>query len=418
MAFRFVHTADLHLDSPLRTLALRDPELAGLIGGAMRQVLGRIVDLCLSERVDALLIAGDLYDGDLRSMKTAAFLRAELARLDEADIAVYLIRGNHDAESTVTKLLDLPPNVHVFDGRGGVVAPENAPVAIHGVSFGQKHAPDSLLPKLRPPVAGRANIGLLHTSLAGAEGHDVYAPCAVGDLIMHGFDYWALGHIHKRQVHGEAPHIVMPGIPQGRDIGEAGAKSVSLVTVDDRGIACSERLTSVAEFGSVAVDVSGLDAWDGVRRAIADALGRARDAARSDHLVARLRLTGASTLGWRLRRDREMLFADAREAAGRIGTVWIEGLTDASRPPESTPRGGDPTEELHGLIESAVLSDPGFLAEVEGVFQGLMRQLPPQLRDRFGTGEDEQAAVMRQMIGEGYLDVLSALRAAPRGEHG
>jgi len=114
MAFRFVHTADIHLDSPLRTLALREPELAGLIGGATRKAFAAIVDLCLAEQVDALLISGDLYDGEQTSMKTARFLADQLRRLHEAGIATFVIRGNHDAESRITRELTLPESVKVF----------------------------------------------------------------------------------------------------------------------------------------------------------------------------------------------------------------------------------------------------------------------------------------------------------------
>ena len=157
MAFRFVHTADIHLDSPLRTLALREAELAGLIGGATRKAFMGVVDLCLAEQVDALLISGDLYDGEQTSMKTARFLADQLARLHEAGIATFVIRGNHDAESRITRELTLPESVKVFTGRAESVALSRGAldVAVHGVSFAQKHAPDSLLPKFRGPHAGR-----------------------------------------------------------------------------------------------------------------------------------------------------------------------------------------------------------------------------------------------------------------------
>ena len=108
MAFRFIHAADVHLDSPLRSLALRDPDLAELIGNATRRAFVRIVDLCLDERVDALLLAGDLYDGDQTSVKTARFLSEQIRRLHEAGIRVFIIRGNHDALSRITKELTFP----------------------------------------------------------------------------------------------------------------------------------------------------------------------------------------------------------------------------------------------------------------------------------------------------------------------
>lgn len=113
-AYRFVHSADVHLDSPLRSLALRDPRLAEFVGNASRQVFARIVDLCLDEQVNALLLAGDLYDGEQTSMKTARFLAEQLRRLDAAGIKVFIIRGNHDALSKITKELVFPENVHLF----------------------------------------------------------------------------------------------------------------------------------------------------------------------------------------------------------------------------------------------------------------------------------------------------------------
>ncbi|MFP4539296.1 MAG: exonuclease SbcCD subunit D, partial [Dichotomicrobium sp.] len=203
MAFRFLHTADIHLDSPLRTLALRDEALSAQIRGATRKAFTGLVDTCLERRLDALVIAGDLYDRDLQDMSTALFFGRQMRRLAEAGIRVFLIRGNHDAESVLTRELSLPDNVHVFGADGGTEKLAEAGIAIHGVSFASAHVPENLVNRYPAPVPGMVNIGLLHTSLTGAEGHDVYAPCSLADLRGHGFDYWALGHVHKRAVHAE-----------------------------------------------------------------------------------------------------------------------------------------------------------------------------------------------------------------------
>ncbi|MGH6796956.1 MAG: metallophosphoesterase family protein, partial [Roseiarcus sp.] len=262
MGFRFVHTADVHLDSPLATLALRDPALAELIGGATRKAFVAVIDLCLSQQVDALIIAGDLYDGEQTSMKTARFLADQLRRLDEAGVKTFVIRGNHDAESRITRELTLPESVKVFAGRAEAVplGRGGLEVALHGVSFAHKHAPESLLPKFRPPVPGSVNIGILHTSLGGSPAHGLYAPCALGDLHGAGFDYWALGHIHQRFEERGRAAIVMPGNPQGRDINEAGPKSATLVTIGaERKIRIEERLTSVAQFERLRIDLAGVN---------------------------------------------------------------------------------------------------------------------------------------------------------------
>ena len=118
--FKFIHTADLHLDAPLKSLALKDQGLAEIVRNATRRALETIVDLCIEEKVDALMIAGDLYDGDMRSMKTAAFLLSELERLNKSDISVFIIKGNHDAESVLTRELAFPPNVRYFSDMGNV----------------------------------------------------------------------------------------------------------------------------------------------------------------------------------------------------------------------------------------------------------------------------------------------------------
>ncbi len=247
MSFRFVHAADTHLDSPLRSLALRDPALADLIGNATRKAFIRIVGLCLDEQVDALLLSGDLYDSEQTSMKTARFLADQIRKLDEAKIKVYVIRGNHDAISRITNELTFPDAVTIFRGRAAAFSVErergSIPIVIHGISFAQPNAPDSLLDRFRPPVEGAVNIGLLHTSLDGSPGHSPYAPCRLTELQAAGFRYWALGHIHKRFTAEGATTVVMPGIPQGRDVNEDGAKSVTLATVtDDGSILLEERL--------------------------------------------------------------------------------------------------------------------------------------------------------------------------------
>ncbi|MEL0003467.1 MAG: DNA repair exonuclease [Rhodospirillales bacterium] len=180
MAFRFVHTADIHLDSPLKSLALRNPVLAAEVETATRSVFRRIVNLCLDEDIDALLISGDLYDGEQTSIKTAGFLSAEFRKLSEAGVFVCIIRGNHDARAKITDKLDLPDEVKNFSARAAetLILEDHAgpKVAINGLSFPNRHIPESLLKKYPKPIEGAFNIGMLHTSLAGAEGHDVYAP--------------------------------------------------------------------------------------------------------------------------------------------------------------------------------------------------------------------------------------------------
>lgn len=420
MPFRFVHAADVHLDSPLRSLALRDPSLAELIGNATRRAFVGIVDLCLDEQVDALLLSGDLYDGEQTSMKTARFLADQLRRLHEAQIKVFVIRGNHDALSRITKELTLPDSVTIFGGRAAAVTMARKrgaiPIAIHGISFAQPHAPDSLLPRFRPPIEGTVNIGLLHTSLDGSPGHDPYAPCGLAELQASGFRYWALGHIHKRATVEGAATIVMPGMPQGRDINEAGAKSVTLATVtDDGSILLEERFTSVAQFERVTVELGGIEDWRDMVRALGQALGPVRDRVAAEHLVARLHLTGTTPLAWRLRQDADLLRTEAENQAAAFGKSWIDKVEVDCRPPgttwDSTQLGGPgPLEELRRLMGD-LTQDDAYRAEIAAIAEELRTQLPAECRSLLGTDADSFAATLAVAARDGIDDVLARLRA-------
>ncbi|MDU8946745.1 metallophosphoesterase family protein [Ovoidimarina sediminis] len=412
--FRFVHTADLHLDAPLKSLALKDPDLFDLVGNATRRALERIVDLCLEEEVNALMIAGDLYDGDMRSMKTAAFLVGQMERLSAAGVAVFMIRGNHDAESVLTRELEFPPNVHVFTGHGGTVELPESGVAVHGVSFAKPQAPESLLPKYKPPVSGLFNIGLLHTSLAGASGHDTYAPCSVNDLIAHGFDYWALGHIHIRQVHAETPHVVMPGMPQGRDIGEAGPKSVTLVTVDKGTASLEDRVTSPVEFARQEVTLDGVDDWRDALREIGAAIASAAMSL-SDHSVLRLELVGETPLAWRLRRDQDLLLEQVANLARAQGSVWIDKIVHRLSAPSQAAKGEDPRRELAALM-SGLLDDDAFMERAAREVGDIIGDLPAELRNVFGETEAEEADQVRALLREGAEDITARVMSGEAEE--
>ena len=418
IALRFVHTADLHLDSPLRSLALRDPDLAALIGTATRAALERIVALCLEEEAAALLIAGDLYDGDQGSMKTAAALAGAFARLGAAGVQVCVLRGNHDAAARITGALELPENVHVFGVRPATKVIEAAGVtlAVHGVSFA-RGVPDHPLARFPQPVPGAVNVGMLHTSLGGAAGHDPYAPVSPAELAALGYDYWALGHIHARSVLPGPPLIVMPGMPQGRDIGEAGPKSATLVSVAASGRMTAEaRPTALAEFARAEVSLAGAEGWGAVEAGLAAALTAAQAGAEAAHVVLRLRLTGATPLAWRLRRDLDAVTETAAALAAELRArhaagVWVETVETACTPPEATGDGGALAE-----LARLVADRPPPAAEAEALVAEVLRALPPELRARWPAEPGALAEATAALLREGVEDVLARLHAAGGGE--
>jgi DNA repair exonuclease SbcCD nuclease subunit len=397
---------------------MRNGELADLIGNATREALVSIVDLCLEERVDALIIAGDLYDGDQTSMKTARFLAGQLQRLHGANIETYLIRGNHDALSRITQELILPPSVKLFSGRAETVELNrgNLNVAIHGLSFAKPHAPESLLPKYRPPVPDAANIGIMHTSLAGAQGHDLYAPCNVSDLHGWGYDYWALGHVHLRTKHHGDRAVVMPGMPQGRDINEAGAKTVSLVTInDDHSITVEERLTSIAQFERIAVDLTPAATWREAVDLIEKEIAKARGTTRSQHLVGRLRLNGMTPVTWQLRRDRDLLLAEVEHRAEMIGKTWIEKIEIFAQMPAAPSAGGptvDPVLELGSLMRGDIVRQHGVRKLVRDIVTELRDDLPVDLRAFAGDDEAALEAFIDQVLTDGSDEILARLTSA------
>ncbi|MFN3312318.1 MAG: exonuclease SbcCD subunit D [Hyphomonas sp.] len=414
MGFRFIHTADLHLDAPLKAIALRDPDLAHEVGVASRTAFSRIVDLCVEEAVAFLLISGDLWDGKYSSTKTPRFLKQELLRLQGAGIRCFIIRGNHDALARQTGELELPDNTHLFGGRPATVDldMDGQQVVIHGLSFREPHAPDSLLPRYPQPKAGAFNIGMMHTSLNGSPGHDNYAPCSLTDLEAHGFDYWALGHIHRRTEHVGRATIVMPGIPQGRDIGEAGQNSVTLVTVaNEFAITTEQRVVACLRFERIALDCTGICEWPDLLSALDRTLRETGQADRSeDHLVVRPVLNGSTPLAWRMARDIDRLTEEARAFAAIAG-LWIDKLE--LRVTEAGDAGIAAGAHLPADLVQTVLrnlpQDPALSTALEAAAQELLRDLPPDLRDLLGQSEAELMQRCRDLLAQGAPLVLAGL---------
>ena len=407
---KILHTADIHLDSPLRSLALRDETLRDKVQAATRTAFAQLVDTALSEQVLAVLIAGDLFDGRARSARTAAFLTAQLDRLRRADIRVFYIKGNHDAENPITGALELPDNVHVFDARGGRVQLAGD-LWVHGVSFARPEAPDSLLPRFSEPVAGAVNIAMLHTSLAGAAGHDTYAPCSLADLSGMGFDYWALGHIHKRKVHSRDPWVVMPGIPQGRDIGEAGPKSASLLTIADGRIDVAEVPTSVVEFTSASLDISDIQNDDALRATLRRHVQHLADTLASNAGVVRLTLTGRPPRHWHILRDRDIWTETVAAMAQDSGRLWLDKLLLQIDAPDSAAQSGTATTELAKLMHE-IATEPAFHAAACAEIEELLGDLPASVRSVLLTDQDAVEVLTETLSSSGARQVLARLRGA------
>jgi len=329
MKVSFIHAADIHLDSPLRGLERYEGAPVEYVRGATRKAFENMVNLAIQEKVDFVLIAGDLYDGDWKDYNTGLFFASQMSRLRDAGIRVFMVRGNHDAASQITKSLRLPDNVYnLSTERPETVVLDDLGIAVHGQGFATRAVTDDLSASYPDPLDGYFNIGLLHTCADGREGHEPYAPCHLSYLISKGYDYWALGHVHNREeLHTQPPWIIFPGNIQGRHANETGGKGCSLVTLRDGCVdAVQHRNLDVLRWSICRLDASDLASPDEI-------LDRAREIAeeevdRSEGRLVALRfvITGASAAHQKLRSEPERLTNNLRAVVNDAssGEAWVE----------------------------------------------------------------------------------------------
>jgi len=418
MTFRFIHAADIHLDSPLRGLARRG-ELAGVFREASRRALENLVQAAIDAKVAFVVIAGDVYDGDWKDYATGQFFVREMGRLNRENIRVFLIRGNHDADSVISKSLTLPPNVFSFSVRAVQTEMiEELAVALHGRGFANRHVPENVARTYPPAVPGHFNIGVLHTSLTGRDGHDVYAPCSVEDLRAAGYDYWALGHIHKREVISDAPAIVFPGNLQGRHARETGPKGATLVTVTDGRIESLEPLTlDAARFEAIEIDASGMTEPATLLAEARRLIAAARDGADGRPLALRLTLVGETALHDYLSVQAEQVREEMQALAWEAGAdVLIEKVRD------KTIAEGDASRLSTLLGFDAILADiaadPAFRAEIARTLGDLRARTPADalaLIDAESPDPDALAGATIDMAAEAILAGLGQVGGETEG---
>ena len=381
MSFKFMHAADIHLDSPLKGLEKYPGAPVAEVRGATRQAFIHLVNECIAQSVAFLLLVGDLYDRDWKDYNTGLFLLQQMARLKAVGIHVYIVRGNHDAENAMTKSLRSLDNMHVFSATKPETFTLDSPrVALHGQSYGKQDTQDDLSLKYPKPVPGAFNIGLLHTSAdGGSSEHATYAPCSVQGLIDRGYDYWALGHVHKRQVLASDPPIVFPGNLQGRHIRETGPKGATLVTVENGRPTLEHRDFDVMRWFARDVSVASARSASAAVDQVHEALAALRQVEGDKPLAVRVRLHGASAAHRELLADVDRWSNEVRGTG--LADIWVEKVLFETRSPidvvamreRATPLGEllrtldadrhDPlalaalAEELKGLQEKFALVD-------------------------------------------------------------
>ena len=389
MNFRFLHAADLHLGSPFLGLAQKDSEVAARFARASRTAFEDLVTKALEEDVSFVVIAGDVFDGEWKDASIALFLNRQLARLSSRGVPTFFLRGNHDAESLVTKSLTWPDNVFEFSTRRPETHRiEHLRVALHGRGFPHREVLENYAVDYPQPMASWFNIGVLHTA-CGRAGHENYAPCTAADLAARGYDYWALGHVHAFEIVSQDPWIVYPGNLQGRSIRECGERGAVIVEVADGAVDKVRRVvTDSARWAEVLVDASPHDDETAMLRAVEIELRPHAATAAGRLLAVRVVLTGATKLHPRFITDRDRLRDEVEAAAQRCGEdIWLERLRIDTKEPQQAGR----ARALSDIDLSAALED----CEADGALRARVAELIKTVQDKLpgGMAEDSGASL-------------------------
>jgi DNA repair exonuclease SbcCD nuclease subunit len=386
---KFIHAADVHLDSPLRGLERYEGAPVEEIRSATRRAFDNLIELAIEEEVSCVLLAGDLYDGDWKDYNTGLFFVDRMRRLESAGIRVFLVAGNHDAASQITRQLRLPENVTRFSDKSPeTVVLEELGLAVHGQSFANREVREDLSDAYPPADPHLFNIGILHTCLDGKPGHEPYAPCTVDGLRSKGYQYWALGHIHNREVVSRDPWIIFPGNIQGRHARELGPKGCTLVTIDDGEVGAVEhRYLDVLRWARCVVDVTDSATVDEIYEQVRGALRQVLEESDGRPVAARLILQGSSRVHSTLRTDSDHWIQEYRALASGLGGagMWLEKVVVETRPAVAMDELLARDDALGELLQSIRALEIG-AAETRGLAEevaALRRKLPPELL--FGT---------------------------------
>ena len=408
MSFSFIHAADIHLDSPLTGLEQYEGAPVEKIRSATRDAFKNLVQTAIEKRVAFIIIAGDLYDGNWKDYNTGLFFVSQMVRLQKENIRVFLIRGNHDAASLITKELKLPENVKELSiHEAETVLLDDLGVAIHGQGFASRSVEENLVKNYPRKKDGYLNIGILHTSATGREGHENYAPCSIDDMKEKGYDYWALGHIHLRELlHEKEPVILFSGNIQGRHIRETGDKGCTLVEVKDGAIDSFIHLSlDVLRWELCEIDASEIDSIDELMLNIQESLENRLQEADGRFLSARIRIHGSSKIHQELIVNKDHYMNNIRSLSLEVGNgdIWIEKVkieTSRQNNLEDLLSQNTPIATILEFIHQSG-QDEEILQELVAQFQDIQHALPFEIRN----GDDGFDFSDAQFIKERFQNV-------------
>lgn len=399
--FKFLHTADIHLDSPLLNLDKYEGAPVEAFRSATRRAFDNIVELAIREEVHFVIVAGDLYDGDCSDFNTPRHFRRQMKQLGEHNIRVFLIQGNHDAANNMRKAfrLQLPDNVKLFGTRKPETELiEDLGVAIHGQGFAQREVTEDLSKNYPTAIPGLVNIGILHTSCGSHDQHATYAPSTVKGLSSKGYDYWALGHIHKHEtVSGPNPWIIYSGNPQGRSVRETGPRGCVIATYDDDRITIKRHNVDVMRWAHLTIEADNCPDAVSTLPLIQSHIASELSAAGDRPMAVRLELTGATDAHDQLSRQSDYWDMQVREhVLDQFDEhVWVEKIKFQTR--SRAERSVDLESALGDLIHNLTEPDVGrsVFTDLHSDFEKLLMAVPtdPRLsRKEIDINDPETAA--------------------------
>jgi DNA repair exonuclease SbcCD nuclease subunit len=362
--FSFIHTADLHLDSPFTGLRQVDGTVASLIKDATFRAFDKVVDLALRHKVDFLLVAGDVYDGSDRSLRAQLKFADGLKRLAQAGIRSFVCHGNHDPLDGWSATLRWPEGVHIFGPElesiplslGG-----EDTVVVHGISYPTLKIEENFGKGFQRQGPHPFQIGLFHCSLGSDPAHETYAPRTIDELVSAGFDYWALGHVHTYRVLKDGhPFIAYPGNTQGLHIREVGPRGCLLVQVDGQGTVNARfEPTDAVRWFAKNIQINDLETEGDLIEALERTCDEIHHDTEGRPAIARITMVGRGVLHPVLRKPQ--VLEDMTERLREVGLesappLWIERIQVETTHPidlDSRRKSADFLGEVLRLIENS-----------------------------------------------------------------
>ena len=368
--FSFIHTADLHLDSPFSGLRQVDGTVDSLIKDATFKAFDKVMELALRHKVDFLLVAGDVYDGSDRSLRAQLKFADGLKKLAQAGVRSFVCHGNHDPLDGWSAALRWPEEVHIFGPEL-----ESIPLAlggeevvvVHGISYPKAQIDEDFGKGFHRQGSYPFQIGLLHCSLGSDPAHETYAPRTMDELVSADLDYWALGHVHTyRLLKDGHPFIAYPGNTQGLHIREPGPRGCLVVQVDGQGsVNARFESTDAVRWFSKNIQINDLETEADLIEALERVGDEIRYEAQGRPAIARITIVGRGGLHPVLRKPQ--VVADLTERLRETGLesappLWIEGILVQTSSPidlDSRRNSADFLGEVLRLVENSLRNPTG-----------------------------------------------------------